>query len=348
MDYTQAMKELAGGLLRPIYLLHGEETFLTRKVERAIIEAVLAPDDREMGLTVRDKDPGTAELKELVETYPFMGGKNLVIIRGTQLFRSGRKAEAETEQEEGRDGSDKRLPELLEHLPEYSHLVFVTTEAADKRRRLYKTVERIGAVVDLSPIKAKDLRPWIAGLAAEQGKKLAGDAAEYFLAAVSLMPQVSLGFLEGELTKAVLYAKGTTITRQDLAAVMASLPEISVFAMIEALSQKQTGRALGLLRQELAAGENAIRLLNLLVRQVRMLWQAHELAAGGLDSRQIAETLGVPPFVGEKLLRQSRGFSKQILEGAMTALAAADRDLKLGRTDAFALEEIIINMCRGK
>lgn len=338
MDYNEAMAEIKKGRVRPVYLIHGEETFLARRLEKAVVEALLPPEERDMGLAVLDRDPPPAELANLIETVPFMGGKNVIVIRGTNLFRSSKG-------EEGEGGGDERLLKLLEAMPDYSHVVFATADAADKRRKLYKCVERCGAAVDVSPLKAKDIRPWLTAKLAELGRRLAPDAAEELLAAFSMMPQLSLGLLDNELDKIALYARGQTITRKDVLAAMSAVPEVSVFAMIDAVSQKQAGKALKLLAEQLAAGENALRLLALLTRQVRMLWRAKELADGGTGSREVAEELGVPPFVGEKLLRQGRGFTAAALRRTLVALAEADRDLKNGRADKYVLERIIIEMC---
>lgn len=301
MDYTQIMSEIKKGRIRPVYLLHGEESFLAGQVEKALIEAALPAEERDMGLTVFERDPSVPELINAVETIPFMGGSGLVVVKGTQLFRAGRKAGGEGE---AQGGADERLIKLLENMPDYNRLVFVAAEAADKRRKLYKCVERVGAAVEFSPLKPRDVRPWLSARLAETGKKMAPDALEHFLAAVSLMPQVSLGFVANELEKFALYAAGPAITRRDVEAVMSGLPEISVFAMVEAVSQKQAARALKLLEEQLAAGENVLRLLALMSRQVRQLWQGRELALKGLGSAAIAAELGVPPFVGEKLARQ--------------------------------------------
>lgn len=344
MDYSQALTEIKKGLIRPVYLLHGEETFLARQLEKAIVEAVLPDEDRDMSLTVLERDPQPAELANIIETVPFLGGKNVIILRGTGLFRAGKKG---GEDEAGsQDKADDRLLKLMADMPEYSHVVFSAGEKADKRRKLFKAVEQYGAVVDLSPLKPKDVRPWITAKLTELGKKMAPDAMEHLLAAVSMMPQVSLGFLSGELDKTALYAAGQTITRRDVMAVMAAVPEVSVFTMIEAVSLKQTARALKLLDEQLSGGESPLRLLALLARQVRMLWQGKVLADRGLTGGEVANELGVPPFVGDKLVRQAYGFTQAKLKATIVALADADRDLKSGRADKFVLEKIIIEMCR--
>lgn len=341
MDYTQVLAEIKKGRIQPVYLLHGEEVFLTRKIEKALIDALLPADERDMGLTVLERDPGVAELANLVETVPFMGGKNVVIIRETQLFRPGRKSGgSQTEA-----GGEERLLKLLADIPEYTCLIFTSADRADKRLKLFKQVEQAGAAVELSALKAKDVRPWVVAKLNELDCKLVPDAFEHLLAAVSMMPQISLGFLDREIEKAALHATEATITLPDLQAVMSSVPEVSVFAMIDALSQKQTGRALQLIEEQFTAGENAIRLLALLARQVRLLWQSRELAERGADGGMIARQLGIPPFVGEKLARQSMRFTMQKLRQTLVALAEADRDLKSGRADKMVLERIIIDMC---
>jgi DNA polymerase-3 subunit delta len=271
MDYSQALTEIKKGLVRPVYLLHGEETFLARRLEKAIVEAVLPDEDRDMSLTVLERDPQPAALVGIIETVPFLGGKNVIILRGTGFFRAGKK-DGEDEAD-SQDKADDRLLKLMADMPEYSHVVFSAGEKADKRRKLFKAVEQYGAVVDLSPLKPKDVRPWITAKLTELGRKMAPDAMEQLLAAVSMMPQVSLGFLSGELDKTALYAAGQTITRRDVMAVMAAVPEVSVFTMIEAVSLKQTARALKLLDEQLSGGESALRLLALLARQVSMLWR---------------------------------------------------------------------------
>lgn len=345
MDHTQILSEIKKGLTRPVYLLHGEETYLARQVERALVDAVLPPEERDMSMSVFERDPSAAELSTLIETVPFMGGKNVIVIRGTNLFRSARKA-ADDAGEDAPDNVDERLLKLLANMPDYTCLIFMTPDKVDKRRKIYKAVEQNGAVVDLSPLKAKDVRPWVLAKLTEMGRKMAPDALEHLLSAVSMMPQISLGFLDSELEKIALYTKSPSITRKDVAEIMSAVPEVSVFAMIEALSQKQTGRALKLLEEQLSAGENAIRLLALLARQVRMLWQGRELSDNGRTTGQVSEQLGVPPFVGEKLVRQSRIFGAAKLRETMVVLAEADRDLKSGRADKFVLERIIIDMCR--
>ncbi|MBP2650736.1 MAG: polymerase delta subunit [Firmicutes bacterium] len=343
MDYKQILLEIKKGHIRQVYLLTGEEPFLIKQVENEVVNALLTLEERDFSLVVMEHDPAFGEIAGMIETVPFMGGKNVIVIRGTQLFKSGRKREAA---EGALDNGSERIINLLGNMPEYSYVIFVTTEKADKRRKLYKAVEKYGAVVDFSPLKPREIRPWLVAELDELGKKMAPDAMEYVLEAVSLMSQVSLGFLHGEMEKIALYSKGRVISRNEVTSIMAAVPEISVFKVIDAVSRKQLALALELLEEQLVAGESALKILALLARQVRMMWEAWELSMQGRSSSYIAEELGLPSFIGGKIVELSRGFTGAKLAATLVTIAEADRKLKSGQADNFILEQIIIDICR--
>ena len=350
MDYRTAMEQIAREPLRSVYLLHGEEGYLLRRLTAAILDKALAPDEREMNLAVLDRDPPLPQLIGLLETAPFIGDKNVVLIRQSLIAAAARKEKDGDEAADGGKGSappgEERFLTLLANMPAYGLLILLTGKA-DKRRKIYKTIEKYGMVVEAPSLKGKELRIWLTGRLNELRLKLAPDATEYLLAAVSLMPQVSLDFIENELEKARLYQGGQgVITLAGLQQTLSAAPEISVFAMLEALSQKHLAEALQLLAAQLTAGEHPVKLLALLARQVRQLWQTRELSAQGYGSREVAEYFKVPPFIGEKLLKQSRSFSEAALKQALLTLADTDRDLKSGRASPLALERLMIELCQ--
>lgn len=340
MNFTTLLSQVKKGQLEQLYLLHGEETYLIRQLEQEIIKALLAPDELDMNLSVFEQSLSINELVESIETVPFMGGKNVILLRGTGLF-SAKKAGGK---EDGGE-MDERLIKILGNIPEYSHVIFSTTEKVDKRRKVYKQVEKYGVAIELAHFKIKDAREWVVHRLSELGKSMTGDGMEYFLSIVSMMSQISLGFLNSELEKAALYAGDKpSITKDEIAATMAALPEVSVFAMVEAWSQKQTNKTIKLLEEQLSMGEHPLKIIALLSRQVRLMWRVKML--GGMGSRQIADELGLAPFIAEKTIRQAQGFSIERLKEALVALARADYDFKSGRSHCITLEKIILEMCQ--
>ena len=350
MNYTTAMEQIAAGRIAPVYLLYGEETYLVHELEQRLIDALLLPGERELGLTILDSDPSPDGLFRLVETTPFFTDKNVIVLRGTNFFRTKKGAtqiEEADSSEENADSSSESLLKLIASIPDYSYLVFVAGDKVDRRKKLFKAVEKYGVVVESAALKAGNVRPWIITQLAKMNKKMTKEAQEHLLAIVSIMPQVSLGFLAGELDKVALFTGNrVTISYEDLIKTLSHVPEVSVFVMLEALSQKQTAKAVELLGDQLASGDYPFRLLALLARQVRMLWQAKWLSEQGYGPHEIASELKVPLFVGEKLLRQSCSFSALKLQEGLLRLATADRDMKVGKADGGVLEQFVIELCQ--
>lgn len=347
MNYTTAMEQIAAGRIAPVYLLYGEETYLVHELEKRLIDALLPSGERELGLTILDSDPSPDGLSRLVETTPFFTDKNVIVLRGTSFFRT-KKGASQTEEAESSvenvDVISESMLKLIASIPDYSYLVFVAGDKVDKRKKLFKAVEKYGVVVELAALKARDVRPWIITQLAKMNKKMTTEAQEHLLAIVSIMPQVSLGFLASELEKVALFSgKRETISHEDLIKTLSHVPEVSVFVMLEALSQKQTAKAIELLSDQLTSGDYP---LPLLAWQVRMLWQAKWLSKQGYDPHEIASELKVSPFVGEKLLRQSRSFSAEKLQEGLLRLANADRDMKVGKADGRVLEQFVIELCQ--
>ncbi len=347
MNYTAVMEQIKAGSICPLYLLYGEETYLAQQVEKSLISVLLAPDERDTNLVTLDNDSRTAELVNLIETVPFLGGKNVIVVRGTSLFRARKGSGGENGEEADNDNSDERLIRIFNDMPEYSHVIFTSTDKVDKRRKIYKALEKNGAVVELAPLKPKDVRGWLNIKLADMRKKMTPDALEHFMAMVSVMPQVSLGFLDNELEKISLYiGDKKEISYKVLTDILSAVPEVSAFVMLDAVSQRQVRKALNLLSEQLGAGEHPLRIIALLAREVRILWQTKEMLAKGYSSRQVAENLGLPAFVGELKVRQSKSFTQDKLKQAMLSLAEADRDLKSGQAGSVVVEKIIIEMCQ--
>jgi len=342
MNYETLLAEVRQGKLRSIYLLYGEETYLAQQVARAIIDAAVPAELRDLNVTVHDRDPQIDNLIGQIEAVPFLGGTNVILIRDTRLFRAVSPEPAGHSQDHG------RLVKLFSNMPDYSHVIFMTSHKVEKRSTLYKAVEQYGAAVELAPFTLREARIWLKDRLNRMQKKITPEANRQLLAAVSLMPKISLSFLDSELTKLDLYTKNEReITEGHLAASLAGVPELSVFAAIEAASQKQTDKALTLLAAQLGAGESPLKISGLLARQVRLLWQTKDLVQSGItDSRALAKRLGLHPFVAEKLLEQSRKFTVTKLKQVMLNIAAFDRDFKSGKASKTMLEQLVIELCQ--
>ena len=157
MKYGEFMAALRQKGLQHVYLLAGEEHYYIEKAEQRLL-AMLFPkgEGQQDALQRLSGDPAISELVGLIETVPFFADKNVILLRGTNLFHEkkgaapaegkGRKSRAEKEQEQ--------LMALLAAMPETSYVIFEADGKADKRKRLYKAVEKAGAVLEAEPVRA--------------------------------------------------------------------------------------------------------------------------------------------------------------------------------------------------
>ncbi|CUH94135.1 hypothetical protein P22_0197 [Propionispora sp. 2/2-37] len=346
MQHSQLLENIAAGQISSIYLLYGEETFLTSQLEHAIINQILQPEDRESNLIILDTDPKPQDLVTLVEAVPFIGEKIIVVIHNTLLFRAQRQ-DKDTGHDAGQ--TDATLLKIFGNMPETACLILTTPEKVDKRRKLYKVIEKHGVIFEATPFKpwdSKGIGTWIRSRLKEMNARMSSDALEYLLMLVGNMSRVSLDFLNSELEKTVLYTDNKPISLRDLERILAAIPELSVFAMTEAVGQKQVSKALELMTKQLEAGEHPIKLIGLLAREIRVLWQIKEMIFQGYSVQRIASSLGLSPYIAEKKMKQSQRFTVNNLQRTLLSLAQADIDFKSGRTDRTILEQIIIELCR--
>ncbi len=347
MKYAEAMAAIKKGDLKSVYLIAGEESYLAEKIEQALLDKLLLDANKE-GLQKISGDIDLSELMNLIDSAPFFSDRNVILVRGTTLLKEKKSTVSAEGKKAKPDKKEEQLLSTLADMPPYSVLILVSSEKPDKRRKLYKTIEKYGMVVEAEPLHAWNINEWLQAKLNEMGKQLDREAHAYLLEAIGVMQKISLGFLDQELSKLTLYTDKRLIEKKDLLQILSGLPEVSIFAMLDAISEKNTAKALQLLNEQLETGTYPLNIAALLIRHVRQLWQAKTLEAKGYSGRQLAAPLGLVPFVAEKVGKYSRSFNESALQQALMDLAEMDYKLKSGQAEPALLERIIIELCRDR
>jgi DNA polymerase-3 subunit delta len=161
------------------------------------------------------------------------------------------------------------------------------------------------------------------------------------------MAGADLGVLEGEVEKLAAFAgRGGRITVATVEEVLAGrrAGETAVFGWVDAVFLRRPDEALRGLGRLLDAGEEPLRLLALLARQLRLVWSARALADRGAGLAEIGEAL-VPRarFLAGKLLEQARGFDEGEFARLHEAMVEADLALKSSpASERFVLERLVL------
>ncbi|NLA46165.1 MAG: DNA polymerase III subunit delta, partial [Firmicutes bacterium] len=219
-----------------------------------------------------------------------------------------------------------------------SRIIIFRSAAVDRRRRLFKLLEKKGLVVECAPLRGTELSRWIRDWLARQGKKIEPAALQRLL----WSGENDLHFLSNELEKYCAYLGDgeMTITAEALELLFSGDIKSSVFTLTDALSEGKPGRALQVLSQLLAGKrEEPLRIFFMLVRHFRLLLGARSLRDEKVPPAQHPGALGVKPFEARKLYGQSAAFSRETLEEIIIFLQQLDYRIKTGRViPAQALE----------
>ena len=347
MKFGEFMASLQKSELKHVYLLAGEEHYYIEKArEKLFAQLFASPQEQAGALQKLTGVLDTDDLVGLIETTPFFASKNVLLLQDTSLFKENK--EDGDNKKPGKDKKMERLLATLADMPEFSYVIFVQNGKADKRRKLYKVIEKCGAVLEADAVRAWNINDWLQGKLQSMNKDMDREAMAYFSGVVSTMQTISLEFLDKEFDKLALFTKERQITKDLLTKVFAGLPEVSVFAMLDAISERKAKKAMQLLRRQLNDGTYFTVILALLTRHVRQLWQAQTLQKQGVRGKALAKPLELNPFIAEKLGRAAMQFPEAVLKRNMLELIDADYFLKTGQAGEEVLEHAVIDLCRGQ
>jgi DNA polymerase-3 subunit delta len=313
-----------------------------------------------------------ARLREALQTLPFFGTGKVVWFKDCTFMGTDRTATAQAVAE--------ALASLAADLKAFRwdnvRLLISATEV-DKRKTLYKTLEKIGRVEAFTALSFDD-KDWAGQaeifarreLRARQ-KEIDDEALGEFVAAVG----PSLRELTQELEKLALYVGDQpAITTADVAAIVTRRKHAQAFALGDALGDRNLPRLLRTLdgelweiRAKIDKNKSVIGLLYGLTTKVRTLLLLKELIGAGLlkpaadynrfktqlervptdalpaDKRY--NPLAMNPYMLFKALPQTSRYSSAELVRAMELLLACNQRLvSSGLDDALVLQQTLVQI----
>jgi hypothetical protein len=82
------MRELLDGKYRPVYYLHGEESYYIDKIADFIAEHALPPEQRDFNQTVLfGSDVNASQIADAARRYPMMAERQVVIVKEAQNIK---------------------------------------------------------------------------------------------------------------------------------------------------------------------------------------------------------------------------------------------------------------------
>ena len=308
-----------------LYILYGEDDFSRDEALAEIKEGLGDPAALATNTSVFEgRDITLDELVSTCDTMPFLGPVRLVIVRGLLgLFEPPDKGKRPPRP---KDSGWPSLKDCIGRIPDSTVLVFLDA-GLKKGNSLLKALAPAATVREFPALKAGKLTDWIQLRSEKRGGALSPAAARMLAELVGS----NLRLLSNEIDKLCLYALGRTVETDDIAALVASAREPSVFAMVDAILEGRTTTATRLLHSLEDEGAAPPYLLFMITRQFRLVIQARDLLQKKSRPSDIGSALGIRGYALEKTIEQARTHTMQRLEEVYERLLDTDVSIKTGR-----------------
>jgi DNA polymerase-3 subunit delta len=323
-------------VLKPGYVLAGDEIFLYERCRRAVLKAFVPDAMRDFCLSEMDLGQETIfEVLDRAQTPSLMAPFQVVFIRNVkQLYTRGAKKDefAAIDRYFKSPNPHALLMFVADHVRIPADPRRMDMEDKTKFERLRETLGDHCGIVELARVEEPDAMRWVSATAQEQATKMDPDAVRELVDALG----ADMMLIASELEKLLLYAYGRgRITLGDVETMVLSAKQRSLYELTDAISAKDRPRALallnGLLNSSDAGEDAAIGHLYMLARTFRQMLVI--LEKNVRDSRAIWQALWqgfrMPPFAAEDLIRQTRRYkSRAALTRALRLVAKADLELR--------------------
>jgi len=267
-----------------------------------------------------------------------------------------------------RESQGHRLFEALDQgLPEWDFLL-LTAPQVDRRTRLYKRFEEMGAVLFLGlerdrggKLSRDFLLEFVNRRLQRAGKTLEAQAREM----IFMRAGTELRALQQELDKLLLFVGDrSSVGVQDVAIIFADQGQGWIFDLTRALADHDAVTALSQLARLIAQGEHPLKLLGTIASEMRRLLAARQLMEKemrrqwkhGMTYQQFQQSVlqqGTPlltrnPYADYMCFQRADSFSLDQLHSSMEKIHAADLRLKSsGTIPRLVMERLILGMCLG-
>jgi len=152
--------------------------------------------------------------------------------------------------------------------------------------------------------------------------------------------------LNNELAKLIHYKlalnDNKVIDAETVLAMLGTKSEENIFALTDAISNKNKQQAVKLLEDQLQEGVSEVYLLTMLTRQVKILLAIRASLDNGKSAHEIGTKMKLHPYVLQKGINQARNFNLLYLKSLLTALVRLDYSYKSGRLPASLMLSLIV------
>jgi len=278
-DVTKIVSDIKGGNIKSIYFLMGEEPYYIDKISEFIEDNILAEEEKGFNqMVLYGRDVTVEDIIDNAKRYPMMADRQVIVVKEAQdLSRT----------------IEKLVSYAQNPQPSTVLVICYKYKSIDKRKKLYKAVQKAGLVYESKKLYENQVADWIRRVLA--GKKFKIDTKATLMLVDFLGTDLSK--ISNELNKLmVVLPAGSTITPNAIEENIGISKDYNNFELRKAVGERdvlKVNRIINHFAQNQKANPMVvtISLLNSFFTQLLIF---HSLKDKSKNS--VAKALGVNPF----------------------------------------------------
>ena len=297
-EVKQLVTDIKNGNLKPIYFLMGEEPYYVDKISDFIEENVLAEEERGFNqMVLYGRDVTIEDVVSNAKRYPMMAEYQVIIVKEAQ-----------------------DLSRTIEKLADYAKQPQPTTilvvnykyKTIDKRKALYKTLQKTGVVYESKKLYENQVADWIKRILLGKNYTIAPKAAQMLVEFLG----TDLSKISNELDKLqIILPKDTQISPEHIEENIGISKDFNNFELRQAIGEKNTLKAYRIINYfaENPKDNPMVVTVSLVFGFFSQLLQFHGLS--DKSPRNVASVLKINPyFVNEYVLAARNYPMKKVSE----------------------------------
>ncbi|MEI6266789.1 MAG: DNA polymerase III subunit delta [bacterium] len=309
-----------------IYLLFGEDKYGRDRFYSGLKEKLGFVNDS-INLTFHRNTFEVGKIILEASSLPFLSDRRMIVLEG--VFKSKDKNFLDT------------FATWLENVPDFTDIVIIDNDTPDKRLKIYKNISKFGEIHEFKPMSVADIVSYIKKRVLEKS----GTIDELTARNLQFACGTDLNSVNNEIDKLIAYNPNISTINVDLLVDAGYFNRI--FDLTDAISSKNSKKALYHLEKLLSIGEEPLGILGMIGGQVRNLLLVRDLHEHRLNEFEIQSRTKLHQFVVQKSLGQIRYFTMPQLLTMHEAVLKTDSMIKQGFGDPTTLlERLVIRLSK--
>lgn len=306
-EVKRIISDIAAGNIKPIYFLFGEEPYYIDKVAEYIEKNVLQEEERSFNqMVLYGKDVTIDEIVSNAKRFPMMSERQVIIVKEAQhLSRTIEKLTTYVENSQ----------------PSTVLVVCYKYKKLDKRKKLYKAVQKTGIVFESKKLYENQVSEWIRKVLPHRGYSISPKAAVLLVEFLG----TDLGRVDKELEKLqLILPNGTEISPQLIEEHIGISKDYNNFELKKAVGERNVVKATRIINYfaENPKGNPFVLTVSLLHNFFSQLLKYHGLSDH--SPKNVASALRISPYFVGEFQTAAKNYPMKKVSGIVSSLRELD------------------------